>query len=120
MSGGGDSQSSTATTSSDNRQVLDGGAIGISGSEGNSINILDAGAINSALNLAAPIVTSALQLARDVAEGAGKVVDRGVELQEAQGIQLSTAYTDAKGTKDVLVIGALLVGGVAIAYMLKK
>lgn len=119
---GGESSSSNQTTSQDQRMVLDGGSIGVTGSSGNSvsINTLDAGAVKGALDLAGPIVTTALALASNVAMGAGKVLDRGVGIQEQQGAQLAAAYTDAKGQKDILIVGALLIGGVAIAFILKK
>lgn len=58
---------------------------------------------------------------------AGKVLELGAQVlaqgQAAQGQQadyLATAYTDAKGTKDVLVAGALLIGGVVAISFLRK
>lgn len=111
MSGGGKSSSSQTSTSQDQRQVLDGGAIGLSGSSGNTLEIttLDAGAIAAAFDFGGKVF-----------EAGSKVLESGVKVQEQQGQQLSQAYTDAKGTKDVLVIGALLVGAVSIAFILKK
>lgn len=111
MSGGSKSTSSTATTSQDQRQVLDGGSIGLSGSSGNvlEINTLDAGAI-----------AAAFEFGGKVFDVGAKVLDSGVQVQEQQGQQLAAAYTDAKGSKDVLIIGALLVGAVSIAFILKK
>lgn len=109
MSGGGSSSSSTSTTSNDNRMVLDGGSIGITSADNNTIQLLDAGAVSGALELAAKVI-----------ESGSKAIDQGVKIQEQQGVQLTEAYTDAKGTKDVLVIGGLLVGAVAIAYILKS
>lgn len=106
---GGKSSSSTATTNVDNRQVLDGGAIGVTGSTGTTITVLDAGAIEGALELAGQVI-----------QGAGHFVEQGVQVQEQQAAQVAAAYTDARGTKDVLVIGALLVGAVSIAFILKK
>ncbi len=111
MSMGGESSSSstTQTSSTDNRMVLDGGSIGVTSASGNTINVLDGQAVKGALDLAALVVA-----------GAGTVVDRGVQVQEAQGAQLAAAYQDAKGQKDVLIVGALLVGSIAIAFILKK
>lgn len=113
MDSGGETSSSTQTSSTDNRMVLDGGSIGVTSASGTTINSLDGGAVKGALDLAALIVT-----------GAGAVMSDSVKnqanVQEATANNLAAAYTDSKGTKDVLVIGAMLIGGVAIAFILKK
>jgi hypothetical protein len=109
MDSGGSSESTTQTSSTDNRMVLDGGSIGVTSASENTINVLDGGAVKGALDLAALVVA-----------GSGAVVERGVQVQEQQAAYLSQAYTDAKGSKDVLVVGGLLVGAVAIAFILKR
>lgn len=122
LGGDSDSTSNNATTNQDQRMVLDGGSVGVTDSSGNAvtINTLDAGAVKGALDLVLPVVTQALALASTVAVGAGQVMDKGVTIQETQGKQLADAYADAKGQKDILVTGGLLVGTALVAYMLKK
>lgn len=146
---GGSSSSKNQTSNTDNRMVLDGGAIGMSGfrnwanagavslneSSGNTINVVDPGAVSGALDLATEAVQDSLSVVKDsflesislvkslASDFMQSTADQGsglVQFQEAQGAQLAAAYTDSKGTKDVLVIGALLIGGVAIAFILKK
>jgi len=210
LDSGGSTASTTSNQSADNRMVLDGGSIGVTSAEGTTLNILDAGAIQGALDVAArsiagsvlnssattdiagyaldvagsivsgsgagtkqafdlaslvasnagagteqafavaesvatgsradasgaldlaalvasaaggstaSAIKGALDLATLVATGAGTVLDRGVQSQERQADDLASAYTDAKGNKDVLVVGGLLIGAVAIAYILKR
>lgn len=111
MSGGG-SKSSNTTSNTDNRQVVAEAGIGITATtltNGSSITITDAGAIQGAMTLAAQVI-----------DGAGQLVQDAGQVYEAQGAQLKDAYTDAKGNKDILIVGGLLVGGFIIAATLRK
>lgn len=136
---GGSSKSSTKTSSTDARQVLDGGSIGttaspgaaqgntavaLTSSTGNTVTVTDAGISAAALESVNKVVESTNALIKAAIEDANNLVKDITgdtnQFQETQGAVLATAYTDSKGTKDVLVIGALLIGGVAIAYMLRK
>lgn len=162
MSGdsGGSTASTTSSTSYDQRMVLDGGSIGVTGSSGNVVNMLDAGAIanafqyatnagglannasmgaleyaskagaqamesvgnanTQAITFAGNNNAAALQFAGRVLDLGAAVLDRGQAFQGQQASYLDAAYTDAKGTKDVLVAGALLIGGVVAISFLRK
>jgi hypothetical protein len=110
------------------------------------MEMLDAGAIDGAFRVVDGMLVSGAAMVEDLLSSSADIFSdliasnnamvrdfhaKSIEVQESQGAliadaysnsdqTIATAYTDSKGTKDVLVIGALLIGGVAIAFMLKK
>ncbi len=120
-SGGSSSAVTTTTTNVDNRQVVGDGGIAIAGSSGAAVNTgTQASGAATVSQLDAGAIQAALALAVGVLDNAKGVTEQAYQIQEMQGVQLSSAYTDARGTKDVLVIGALLIGGGLLVLLLKR
>lgn len=128
--GSSKSESVSSVEQYDNRQVLDGGSVGLSGirnsaiAEQNALNLnvrkgsaniqmLDGGVIADTFEFLEQMLGQTTSLVKDI-QGQTQ------QLQEAQGAQLAAAYTDAKGQKDILIVGALLVGGIALLFFWKK
>lgn len=99
-----------STSTADNRQVVDGGSIGLSNSSGNNISVLDSGVTKAAIELAGNVADGGLAGLKMVLAFASKVNDGGSKTLERQAVSISEAYKDSKGPglqQNVLVIGAL-------------
>lgn len=118
------SYSTVNTTAIDNRQVLESGAVGLTGSSGNTINYTDDGAIKAATGFAAKAAdvlgqsTSDLfgtsqMLFKDSLGLAGTSLDKTVTA-------IKDAYSEAKGggTQTYIVFGVLaaIVAGVYFVW----
>lgn len=139
---GSKSSSSSQTSSADNRQVVDGGSVGLSNSNSNVINITDGGVFKNSIEFANTTVGKVLQFASDAGEDAsgnfkslinsndknfGKVLDIGLQVLDSgvkqidkQSTNLANAYQDAKGgslqDKNIAMLGIGAAIVVALAF----
>jgi hypothetical protein len=112
--GGGSSSSANTTTSKDNRISLQSG-VATSG-DGNSINILDGGAIKNAFDFATAQGKESLTFATTAQ---GQALD---SLKTTSNL-VKDAYTDAKGRgalTDKILIGAIGVTGLVALMAIRK
>lgn len=126
--GGSSSSSSTSnTTSIDKRMVVDQG-IGItSDSSTVTVEALDAGIVNKALDTVSAADATAgagfeklLNLAEGLFTQGGKLVEKVGDTSMAAVAAVSSAQNDAKGAIDQKTLVILAVAGVGAAYLLKK
>lgn len=122
------SEQTTNTTNIDRRQVVGEGGIGLA-SDGATvtINTVDTGIVNKALDTVAnsDAVNGAgfeklLSLADKLFTGGGQILDKTAETTMAQVAALNTAQNDAKGTIDQKTIVILGVAGVIAMVVMKK
>lgn len=73
---GSKSSTANATSSTDNRLVTDNGAIGITGSNGATVNTLDGGAIDGAFEFAAETMAGANALSTYSLDGVFSLADK--------------------------------------------
>lgn len=123
--GGGSTQANTSTSNADKRNSVNSG-IGVSG-DGNSLNVLDGGAIKNAFDFSGSTVAQALGFA-----GASQQETLGFALKSnAQALDslnvttdlVKNAYADAKGRgamTDYLLMGAMALAGLVAVYALRK
>jgi hypothetical protein len=131
MGGGGGSSSSssntTTTNTTDKRMVVDTG-IGISSDKSTiTVEALDAGIVNKALDTVAAADATAgegfgklLQLADKLFDAGGKLVEN-TSATAMQAVEAAnTARNDAEGRIDQKTILMLAAAGVAAAYVVKR
>lgn len=127
--GGGSSSSSSSstTTNVDKRMVVDQG-IGISSDSSTvTVEALDAGIVEKALDTVAAADATAgagfeklLNLADGLFKAGGKLVEQTSETAMAAVGAVQTAQNDMKGAIDQKTLVILAVAGVGAAYLLKK
>lgn len=127
--GGGSSSSSSSstTTNLDKRMVVDQG-IGISSDSSTvTVEALDAGIVEKALDTVAAADATAgagfeklLTLADGLFKAGGQLVQKTSDTAMAAVGAVSTAQNDAKGSIDQKTLVILAVAGVGAAYLLKK
>lgn len=128
---GGDSSSSstqqTTTTNVDKRQVVDNGGVGVSSDSSNvTINTLDSGAINGAIDLSKSSTTQAYTGLDHLLGFANQVLaleNNSQKLISQSAANVGDAYKTAQDMSSgnrMLVAGGLILAGIVALNALKK
>lgn len=116
--GSSKSQSASTTSTNDNRVVADGGAIAVSGSSGNTVNVTDGGIIEKALQyLGTADAANTERLNLLITAGAGLIQANN---QNTQAVLEAKKAADTPATADQSRIMVYVVAAAALFVMVKK
>lgn len=111
--GSSSSQTASTTQSADNRQVVDGGSIGVSNSTGNTVNITDAGIIDAGLKFLGAADSANSDRLRMMLEAGGAVIASNsavtAQVLEAKKAVDTPASSDAASESQKTMIYAAMV-----------